>query len=299
MKKFLINCGIFFGLAGTFLLVPTLIFFFRLRSISFKIPDDKTIVFCGDSHFTTGINPEIIPNSYNFSEHGDHYINQYLRLKKLLAENPQIKTVFVTCWPSSLAPTGDSRFFNNYGMQTRFVYNFPLYSSKEWALQLTHSPIRVFKFMFEKPRNILGKAIESDEFLLSRLGRDESTKNNTVRGLHKKTIEEMKAKMEREHSISSNSLQLEYLHKIVELVKKHNAKIIFINTPIRNAEIFYDIDFFEKLRSREFSNVEYWNYQEFSIPDDNCWRDFNHLNQWGAEIFSRELARRIEAEGLN
>lgn len=77
----------------------------------------------------------------------------------------------------------------------------------------------------------------------------------------------------------------------------HGARVVFLNLPIYRDEEFFDVPYFESLLSEKFSDVEFWDYADFPIPDD-CRQGINPLNRWGAEIFSRELAERMKREGI-
>ncbi len=94
-----------------------------------------------------------------------------------------------------------------------------------------------------------------------------------------------------------NVRQIEFLRKMVELSRSRGARVVFLNLPLYRDEVFFDVPYFKNLLKTEFSDVEFWDYADFPIPDD-CRQDINHLNRWGAEIFSRELAARMKREGM-
>ena len=126
VKKFLLKLTFFFALCGLAFLAALALYFFRVNTLSFKIPQDKTVLFIGDSHMEVGIDGKLIPGSYNFAQSGDPYFDQYFRLVPLLDANPQIKTVFITATPHSLAKYGDARIFGDFTMQSVVSNAFPL-----------------------------------------------------------------------------------------------------------------------------------------------------------------------------
>ena len=88
-----------------------------------------------------------------------------------------------------------------------------------------------------------------------------------------------------------------YLKRILELAQLYQIKPILVSMPLYRAENFFDMDTFYRVLKEEFPDVEFWDYSNFPLGDD-CRQDINHLNRWGAEIFSRELAERMKREGI-
>lgn len=298
MKKFLLKLTFFFALCGLAFLAALALYFFRVNTLSFKIPQDKTVLFIGDSHMEVGIDGKLIPGSYNFAQSGDPYFDQYFRLVPLLDANPQIKTVFITATPHSLAKYGDARIFGDFTMQSVVSNAFPLYSGEILNMYLNREPKRFLKFVFTQPVRLAKRILQSSEkSLMSSFG---SGKISEGRNLEKSIAKEKDlAAPGRLHGDDTvgNVRQVEYLRKMVDFARLHGARVVFLNLPIYRDEEFFDVPYFESLLSEKFSDVEFWDYADFPIPDD-CRQDINHLNRWGAEIFSRELAERMKREGI-
>lgn len=298
MKKFLLKVCLFFGLCAAVIVGTYAAYFVRLRTMSFALPPDKKIVFIGDSHIEVGVNETLIPNAYNFAKGGDPYLDQLARLKRLLEDNPQVETIFITATPHSLARYGDQRIFSDFAMQKIVPTAFPLYSRRERDLYLKKDPLRLAKFLLKNPIETLSAALSWQRRAMAQLGsRKDLGGNNLARSIAvERGLRPGKKKLHGDDSCGTE-LEVAYLREIVELTRSRGARIIFLNPPLYRAEEFFDVAYFENLLKEKFSDVEFWDYADFPMPDD-CRLDINHLNRWGAEIFSRELAERMKREGI-
>ena len=297
MKKFLlkfVGFSVFCAFAFFFVLG---IHFIRLNAISFEIPAGKTLLFIGDSHMETGIDEAIIPGAFNFAQSGDPYFDQYFRLVKILKDNPQLKTVFITATPHSLAKYGDARIFSDYTMQNVVPNALPIYGFEIWRMYLTESPRRFVTFLFSQPFSFAKSTVSSRDGLMKKLGaRRVSEGKNLAKSIQKERDPNAVGRLHGDDSVG-NVRQIVYLRKMVEAVRTHGAEVIFLNLPLYSDEEFFDVPYFENLLKAEFPDVKFWDYADFPIPDD-CRQDVNHLNRWGAEIFSRELVKRMKREGF-
>lgn len=298
MKKFLLKLSGFSAFCCIAVLGAWGAYFVRLNTISFEIPADKKFLFIGDSHMETGLDETVVPASYNFAQSGDPYFDQYFRLKKILDANPQIRTVFITATPHSLARYGDERIFGNYTMQNVVPNAIPLYDAEIWKMYLGNEPKRFLKFMMLSTlKRITGALNPSSHSLIKRLGaRRISEAKNLEKSIARERDPNAVDRLHGDDSVGT-ARQIVYLRKMVEFSRSRGARVIFLNLPLYRAEEFFDVPYFENLLKTEFPDVEFWDYADFPIPDD-CRQDINHLNRWGAEIFSRELVLRMKREGM-
>lgn len=59
-----------------------------------EVKDKIDYIFLGDSRTVTGINPELIPRSFNYASLGEQYFQTYLKAKKVVEET-NVKRVFL------------------------------------------------------------------------------------------------------------------------------------------------------------------------------------------------------------
>ena len=81
------------------------------------------------------------------------------------------------------------------------------------------------------------------------------------------------------------------LEKVIELCKDKNKRLIIIASPTYygiNKKLHYDLKEYFKDQS-----VEYYNYSNFFTNQNNIeyWKDFGHLSNIGANIFTKKLAK--------
>lgn len=298
MKKFLIKFVAFLAFCAVAFFGAWSLYFVRLNTISFEVSVDNEFLFIGDSHMETGIDEAQIPGAYNFAQSGDPYFDQFFRLERILEDNPQFKTVFITATPHSLSKYGDARIFGNYTMQNVVPNALPLYNAQIWKMYLENEPVRFAKFLLCEPLRLAKRVLISSRFaLMKRLGaRRISEARNLEKSIEKERNPNATGRLHGDDS-AGTARQIEYLRKMVEFARSRGARVVFLNLPLYRDEEFFDVPYFKNLLKTEFSDVEFWDYADFPIPDD-CRQDINHLNRWGAEIFSRELADRMKREGM-
>lgn len=296
MKKFILKVCLFSALCAAALLGAFAVYFLRMNAMSFALPPDRKILFIGDSHVEIGVNDALIAGAFNFAKSGDPYLDQLARLKKLLRDNPQIETVFVSVTPLAISRDGDARIFNGFTLQSIVPNALPIYSRRERQMYLSREPVTLAKFIFGKPIRLMASALSpSRKRMMARLG---AYFSSSGRRLERSVRGERAAPHFRGNAdVCGNALQIEYLRKIVDFTRSRGARVIFLNPPIFRAREFFDVPFFESVLRENFSDVEFWDYADFPVPDE-CRQDINHLNRWGAEIFSRELAGRMKREGI-
>lgn len=298
MKKFLIKFVAFLAFCAVAFFGAWSLYFVRLNTISFEVSVDNEFLFIGDSHMETGIDEAQIPGAYNFAQSGDPYFDQFFRLERILEDNPQFKTVFITATPHSLSKYGDARIFGNYTMQNVVPNALPLYNAQIWKMYLENEPVRFAKFLLCEPFRLAKRTLISSRVaLMDRLGNNRvSELRNLEKSIKKERDPNAVGRLHGDDS-AGTARQIEFLRKMVELSRSRGARVVFLNLPLYRDEEFFDVPYFKNLLKEKFSDVEFWDYADFPIPDD-CRQDINHLNRWGAEIFSRELADRMKREGM-
>ncbi|MCD8284124.1 MAG: hypothetical protein LUD52_05330 [Opitutae bacterium] len=304
MKKFLLKSLLAFAIIFVIVVLPNLLYSIIAprRVAQFELPRDKTIIFIGDSHVERGVDDKFIPGGFNFSKSWESYLNIYPRLKKLLDKNPQITTVFIGVTPHSIRENADIRLYNNDTMYL-LCRNLGIYSMEE----LKHIEIDTyFGYLFtEKGFKdgldlFWGLITKNSQEILKEMGCFDAVEGRNLQKdlvpevVHRRLYSEGDGEG---HPPYGNEVQKKYLRKIVDMARAHGARVIFLNPPIYHVEEFFDVPYFENLLKTEFADVEFWDYVNFSVPED-CWQNENHINRWGAEILSKELARRMQEEGI-
>lgn len=290
MKNFILGVFGFFILTATALIFAFGIYCFRMHTMSFSVAPDVKILFVGDSQIEVGVDTAFIPGSYNFAKSGDNYINFYFRTKKIIEDNQQIKTLFITASPHSISRYGDDRIFSDFAMQNVFPRNAPFYGAEEWCLFFKRDVVSVLKNLIT-PFSLAKRAfLDSDKKYMDGVGCPMISEGRNLKKSLKKGIP-------KEYEFLGDEISMKYLRTTVDFAKKQGVRVIFLNTPTYDSANYFDMEYFRKRVAEQFPDVELWDYATFEVSDD-CRQDIGHLNKWGAVVFSKELAARMKREGI-
>ena len=283
MSKFIKHIGIF-----TFTTV-VLIFFsvftsghLAKQTFDFKISSKKNILVLGNSHPEHSLNDHILFNVFNLAQSGSGYFYDYLKLREVTKHNTQIDTLVIGYAYDDLHKQMDSWFDSPERIKHKFRNFFFLFNLNDYLSVfkanpknvLLSTPQVIFQNLLRKPIGYkgLGGYLKTDVHKL-----EVAKKNN---GKYYRNIGE-----------GISKYQSKYLVKIYEYCKKHNIKLILLNTPIHPD--LQQIQ--EPLKSQYCSFAKnslpdalLLNHSKFIIPDKG-YRDLDHLNSIGAELYSSYL----------
>ena len=262
-------------------------YIFKMRSYSFALPQNKTILVIGDSQTQAAIDDSLVVNMANVSQAHDNYFTMLLRMKLYLEANQHIDTVVLGVTPHTTAYFKDD-FFTNYGYIDYVTkYYIPFMSFQDWYVVLRSDMSDVFSSLFTPIRFYLNV----DKSYVNDMGHFEVAdyshlQEDLAEGATRLTGGDINAKVE-----LHNQLTLHYLHAIVDYCKENNIKLIGLNTPVYNSRQYMRVDDFYRLMLSEFTDMELGDYMDAEIPDDYR-RDVNHLNRKCANWMSEEINKR-------
>lgn len=263
------------------------------------------VLICGASYTMYGIQPEILRNRlgvdcYNVTGALMTMEGRYTLLKKELERNP-VKTVVLEVSVDTLirdraeeGPEGDLPILGRLsGTGERLDYFRHAFSIKEYPMVYY---------------DLVSKGIESAWLGLTGKYRKENPEmNRGYLAVQKKSLElptdyrSIYGLRELTEQIVPENVQ--GLERLVSLSQEHGARVILVVTPKSKYYncLYANLDFFEQwYRSfAEAHNVDYLNFnlekdKTSRLPDKDCYYDETHLNDKGAEEFSRMLASGIK-----
>jgi hypothetical protein len=265
MKKFLIKLSLFFVL----LLLFSFLLWGYCHTDKPIVKMKEKVLILGDSHTEFAINDTIFTNSFNYSQAADPFIYSYVKLINITSVS-KIDTLILSV---SLFTIMDDGRIKEKCMRkmNKLLFRFP------WE-DLT--------FLFRYNRQIIWGSFIS-YFTETKIGgyspSSEFKLQKSLQFLITQTLQNLSIPHE---------AQLLYLDKIVKYCKSKSIKLIFINTPMYHAEKFYNMDNFYKIIQERYNNITFWDYGDYILPD-SCYRDADHLNYIGAEIFSAMLQKEV------
>lgn len=310
MQKFLKTSIIFIViLAGLLVIINILYNNFVIGNRSEKIADiafennfnpDKEILIMGDSIPFTDLNPSFINKAVNYCNGGESYEQTYYRARYALNKKNNIKLLVL---PYNLHSFSDYRS-NPY---IKIWYWSKFLSAKELS-ELTRKPEAIIKLQIMFP--FIGNGIELKNFSFKRSGvSKEGIVFNGWRkfiGTYKPTedidqaaIHRIKTQFNKYPEIIKEKLADSFL-SLLDLAEEKDIKVVLIKFPITKnylmtleklffkREVYYE-EINKYIQGRD--NVYLLDYQD--KYDNEMFYNTDHLNAGGAEIFSKEINKKL------
>ena len=279
MRKFLKNT---ISISFLFLSLLVCLIILRatiVRSHSWELPAQKHIMFMGASHLNHAIDDSMTKSAVNWTKGSERYMFTYIKLERLLKQNPQLDTVFLELAPTDLWAETDYKYFDEKEQAGFVPYYWPLFDFDNLSIYKSQ-PIQVLSSICSHLLDFKGLTRESYWELLGGY-------NNVSDVMD---ITKVKPKIDSNKGFGQKINYL-YLNKIIDLCKDKGVKLIFLETPTYHPEYYYDVDYFYKAYRENFSDIEFADYSKWSIPLDEMY-DAHHLNHKGAVRFTNEIKRR-------
>jgi hypothetical protein len=263
MKEFLIKTPLFLVL----LFLCSFLLWGYCHTDKPIVETKERVLILGDSHTEEAINDAIFTNSFNYSQGGDPFIYSYVKLINITAAS-KIDTLLLSVSPVSIGAGKESLHKVN-----KLLFRFP------WEDLM---------YLFRYNPHVIGRSFNVFEVGINA---------NKVGGYYYLNNYRLQENLERwatktPEPCIPHEAQLLYLDKIVEYCKSKSIRLIFINTLIYHAERFYNMDNFYKVLEEKYSDVTFWDYGNYVLPD-SCYGDVGHLNYIGAKKFSAMLQEEV------
>lgn len=259
-----------------------------IRSSVFDGGDGRNILVVGDSHTECAIDDNIFSRSVNISLSATSYAVSFLKIKRMIQDNPRIDTVLLSFHSNSLSPDAESwnkgDIINEHLAILVFLSEFkdiyPLVRNVDFYFafaKATFTP-HILKMLAKRFR-----------------GQVESIKSVPVGGYKRLDRDKLRIDIDQLGNndpervvMDTSSLQYHYLQRTILLCNQAEVKLILINCPIYKVDRYMERVRFDSLRTALFPGVDYLDFSAFPLPD-RCYGDITHLNYRGAEIFSTYL----------
>ena len=218
-------------------------------------------------------------SAINYAKASERYMYTYLKLEKLLQNNPQIDTIFLQYAPTDMWKNTDDKYFRHSEQIAFAALYWPLFRFAEWNL-LKSDFINIQNVIYPRLResyNWNKKDYVSIQGNFSGL----FDCFDTIADFPKKT----ESQMNRGYMINYC-----YCRKIINLCNQYNVKLYFIFMPVWRHYISYDVNYYFDAYNKYFNDVELLDFHDFEM--DLCERrDAHHLNYYGATRFTKFLQK--------
>lgn len=259
------------------------------------------ILFMGDSHPANAVNTSYFENGFNFAGLSESYDQTYYKFRKAVKDNPNLKIVVL---PLELYSFSDYRA-NKYV----YVWYWLKYLGYEDLSKITKKS-KLNLYMASKIP-VLGNGIE-----LYRLFGEKDT-TSIINGWHMNTgnwssvdnknqVASERIKIQFKDKYSVDALLFYYFLKIITLAEENNIKVVIVKYPLSPEYIEeiektpFNIESYYRTVNNFVSkneNVMTLDYHDF-YTDEKLFANQDHLNVYGANVFSKELKNELVENGV-
>lgn len=289
MKKFILKSILFCTLTIISINIISNVVLLKIKqSSTFKIPTQINKVFIGHSHPQYAYDDKIIGNSINLSYSLDSYLHSYVKLKKFLIENKNIKYIFIEYSNNSIYELMDEAI---YGTSTspKMTKYLPFLSENERNLILSKNIILYLMSKYNSTIYYSKKLIHEDLKLSKEFGRFEKFTIQNTDSID--LITDFPVPYQQKQI---SYLNLYYLKKIENLAHKNKIKLFLIRSPThkkwqgRGNEYY-----FKKIKKLYFNDIEFLDFNNFNLSNKE-FGDLQHLHYSGAKKLSTILNKLIK-----
>ena len=262
------------------------------RTKYYKLKGQYKNIICGHSRPETAYNDSIIADTKNIAQSGEAYFYTYLKLKKIIQANPEIKRVLIEFSENNINDTAMNDWI--YG-PIYLSYRYEKYSSimslNEKKILFKNNPVEYiksiplgmksnFEFILNSSNNIFSFKLMGgyQPMLFSHL---DSLKN----AIHKK-VNSLKADIPH---VNIALLNLQYLDKIVALCKANNIELYFVRSPIYPLFITKEQeDIYDSILKNKYSGINLIDFSNYKLNDEDYY-DFHHVDYRGSMKVSKSM----------
>jgi hypothetical protein len=290
MKKFITRFLIFILIFAALLSAIIGGTFYVMSQASFKLPTDKHVLVLGASRSGCAIDDATYTSTVNVSQGAESYLYSYCKLRKFLEENSHIDTVLLSFQYASLLKATDEGLFSESYL-SKISHHLALLGKDEvsifWKGRREIFVKALLQLLINNNYRLVIKFIQNENLSYQDLdiGRFEWTYGNHLQkdiAIHP-TINEVQI------DATFSDLQKNYLLKIIDLCNTKEVTLVLINVPVYKPDLYdYPSSKLNDYRKQYLNEAVYLDYSELSFPD-SCYRDVDHLNIWGARMFSEYL----------
>lgn len=269
-----------------------------------KLPENIKTIFIGDSQFETGINPAFYEHSFSCSKSALQYKYVLAKLKYYTEQN-DIDTAFVTLAYHSIFHVIDDtvKVVPRESLEQELSYNMPFIMNDE---ELYKSFKEKDRFTFLKYKWLYKLGIPTKPLLIELINTLQShdyslkcVKGGFVSHSQNHVTKDDFMKRFNGEKVLSGKLELMkqnvfFLQRIMSYCNEKDIVLYFVNTPLhKNLYEYYAIlhnptDSVVNDMISKYNNVKYLNFSNIEFPEKG-FKDHNHLNNFGAEVFTTLL----------
>jgi hypothetical protein len=269
------------------------------KQTNFRLEHPKKYIIIGHSHSECAINENHLPEFENLAQSGESYFYSQIKLKRILAHNPEIKEVWIEFSNNQIIPKMEDWMYGDMYLIHRIPIYAPFMSLEDHLFLLSKNFWGYWKVTALVIQKNIERIYKNEDQIVKEI--KANPRNNKVYIERKaKKIEILKINCKQQKitfDISVNHLR--YLQKTIQIAENHEKVVRIIRSPIHASSTLRCIEkTYQQQRKNWFHDLPFSDFIDFKLEDDE-WMDYQHLNEKGAERFSITLQKRMEEmEGI-
>lgn len=298
IKQFSIKVSVFLALVVALFVLIAGVNAIYVSNTAFKLKEQQHVLVLGDSNTKCAFDESEYPSCANLSKAADSYFYSYLRLKKLVAENPGIDTLLLGFAPHNIFD--NKRHRANEYLYSRVNKYYFLMNAEEVGFMWNQNPggaaYGALAIVKQSLTNLA--AVPKDgRALLDAYGAygplDRQILDEDVERLHRG---EGLPFFNLPDTMAVSPTAMEYFDRIVSFCDERGIKLYLVNTPKR-AELLaypdYGVDVFNSYYDANYAHIDYLDFSDLPLAEEQ-YADLVHVHKSGAQYFSRMF----EEQGL-
>ncbi len=255
------------------------------KDSNFSIDKNNAFIVLGHSHPEEAFNDSIIQKTKNFARGGEHYFYTYLKVKRIIESNPQIKAVFLELTNNQISTDMTKWIVDTQKNLVNIPKFAPVMTYEDHSFLIKQDPLGYFKSQEMVIKNNLNFLLYRKKNILAQRdwGGFYANPRQKVDSIIKSSI---KQKKPNSMKIAVNTTNLLFVDKIASICNNKAVKLYLMRSPQHPKYPFFGNEKqLQKIIKARYSKLDFLDFNSFYLSDDE-FSDLEHLNYKGAKKFS-------------
>jgi len=249
------------------------------NNADFEVKSKPKYAVFGHSVAECAYNDTVITDFVNLCKSGESYFYSYVKVKKIVEQNPNLEVVFVEFTNNSIRKPMDIWIWGDKDLNFRYPMYSPFMDFEDKFMLAKNNITGFYNANSLTLKHNLGITIKKDYEYVSKIGAYQYL-GNIVTDSTLNAAKPLKKK-------KNSDANLLYLRKIIDVCEANGKRVVLLRTPThKNYSGMDNEEKYQGIRNDLFSSVDYLDLARFSAPDHQ-FADLKHLNYEGATRFSK------------